>query len=631
MRAKSHELVTTRANRDIVTIADIEAIEREPYETLIPARNLYELFVATAELYPDRPALTVLSDGDPATAVRYTHIELRQEIARAANLFRTTLDVTSNSGTIAFLCTALPQIPAALLGAQVAGVASSINYLLSEDAIADLLAAENASVLVVPSEDNDPVLWKKANAVVERIPSIQAVLVAGGNAAMGGKYRNLSAELAAQSDELTFSPTTDRSGVCALFHTGGTTGRPKLVRLTHGNQIHAAWSFAQVHGLDERDVAINGFPLFHVGGTITTGLSVLAAGGHIVIPSAYSLRSKEAIRNYWNIVAALQVTIVSGVPTSIAALAELPIGSADIRSVRMGLTGGSICPKAVSDRFKSRTGITLYETYGMTETAAAIAFNPGRGQPLQGSVGFRAPFATTRIVSLADHEKMQNCPTMTSGLVVVKGPQVFPGYVDPKHNRGLLTDDGWLITGDVGYLTDDQRLVLTGREKDIIVRSGHNIDPAAIEDVANEFPGVQMSSAVGMPDAYAGEVPILFVVPSPGETIDINQLRAHVDERINEPPAKPKQIVLLESLPVTAVGKIFKPALRDLAIQERVRLEVYALFGEKARYTVEVDKDERLNTVVRLSIHTIDKHSLQKLTDILASLPQTYVVRQIDR
>ena len=101
--------------------------------------------------------------------------------------------------------------------------------------------------------------------------------------------------------------------------------------------------------------------------------------------------------------------------------------------------------------------------------------------------------------------------------MLVQGPQVFPGYVDPTHNVGVLTDAGWLVTGDIGYLTKDERLVLTGRAKDLIVRSGHNIDPAAIEDVANNFAGVQISSAVGMPDQYAGEVPILFVAPAPGQ------------------------------------------------------------------------------------------------------------------
>jgi fatty-acyl-CoA synthase len=283
-----------------------------------------------------------------------------------------------------------------------------------------------------------------------------------------------------------------------------------------------------------------------------------------------------------------------------------------------------VAPKAVSERFQARTGITLFETYGMTETAAAIAFNPGRGTPVQGSVGFRAPFAQTKIVALEDADFRTECPPLTSGLVLVRGPQVFPGYLDPRHNEGVLTSDHWIVTGDVGYLTEDQRLVLTGREKDLIVRSGHNIDPAAIEDVANAFPGVQMSSAVGMPDAYAGEVPILFVVPSPGKSIDLPQLREHLERNVHEPPARPKRVVLLEALPVTAVGKIFKPTLRDLAVREKVRSEIDRIFGPDMAADIVVEKDARLNTLVHISIDSRDQDRVKTLTESLTPLPQTY-------
>jgi len=344
----------------------------------------------------------------------------------------------------------------------------------------------------------------------------------------------------------------------------------------------------------------------------------------VIIPSPYSLRSPDAIRDYWHTVERFGATIVSGVPTSIAALAEVPIGSSDVGSVRMALTGGAVAPKAVSERFQARTGITLFETYGMTETAAAIAFNPGRGTPVQGSVGFRSPFARTKIVALDDAGLKTECPPLTSGLVLVRGPQVFPGYLDPRHNKGVLTDDHWIVTGDVGYLTADQRLVLTGREKDLIVRSGHNIDPAAIEDVANAFPGVQMSSAVGMPDAYAGEVPILFVVPSPGQTIDLADLREHLDRNVNEPPAKPKRVVQLDALPVTAVGKIFKPTLRDLAVQEKVRSEIDRIFGPGTAADIAVGKDARLNTLVNISVSSSDQDRVRALTESLIPLPQTY-------
>ena len=552
---------TTRFTKPVRTIADIVALEREPYDELVPARNLYDLFEATALLHPDRPALTVMKTGDlDEAAAHLSHRELLAGISQAANLFRS-LGVTAHSGPVAFLCPALVQMQVALLGAQVAGVASTINYLLTADAVADLLIAENAEVLVIPSAARDPECWQKANAVIERVPSLRFILVIGGESDPARKMIGFDAAVAVQHDALEFPLDADRGTVCALFHTGGTTGRPKLVRLTHGNQIHAAWSFAQVHGFDESDAVINGFPLFHVGGTITAGLSILAAGGHVIIPSAQSLRNPKVIQNYWNIVQRYRATIVSGVPTSIAALAEVPVASTDISSVRMALTGGAVLPKAIGERFEERTGIRLFETYGMTETAAAIAFNPGRGEPLAGSVGFRAPYARTKIVSLQNPEQLQDCPTLTSGLVVVRGPQVFPGYVDPQHDAGVLTEDGWLVTGDIGYLTEDERLILTGRAKDLIVRSGHNIDPAAIEDVANEFPGVQISSAVGMPDQYAGEVPILFVVAAPGQTIDLGALEQHLERNVMEPPAKPKRVLVLDRLPVTAVGKIFKPAL----------------------------------------------------------------------
>jgi fatty-acyl-CoA synthase len=623
MRAGLLLPMTTRFTRPVVSIADIEALEQLPYESLVPACNLHQLFESTAQLHPDRPALTVLTENPEPDSVSLTHRELLADISRAANLFRS-YGVTPDGPTVAFLCPILPQVFPALLGAQVAGVASSINFLLSESAISDLLEAQGARVLVIPSESTDAAIWQKANTIAARVASLQNILVMGESHGLSGRFVNFDAAISARRESLDFERSIDRQSVCALFHTGGTTGRPKLVRLTHGNQIHAAWSFAQVHGIDEHDVALNGFPLFHVGGTMTAGLSVLAAGGHVVMPSPYGLRSPKAIRDYWQIAARFRATIVSGVPTSIAAAAEVPIGSCDLGTVRMALTGGSVLPKAIGDRFQARTGMRLFETYGMTETAAAIAFNPGRGKPLQGSVGFRAPFARTRIVSLGDAGMQNECPPLTSGLVLVKGPQVFPGYVDPAHNAGVLTEDQWIVTGDVGYLTPDQRLVLTGREKDLIVRSGHNIDPAAIEDVANAFPGVQISSAVGMPDAYAGEVPILFVVPAPNQTIDAERLREFLELNVNEPPARPKRIVQLDALPVTAVGKIFKPALRDLAVQEKVRTEIERIFGAGTEADIRVEKDDKLNTLVTVSVASHDEGLAAELAESLSTLPQTY-------
>jgi acyl-CoA synthetase (AMP-forming)/AMP-acid ligase II/enoyl-CoA hydratase/carnithine racemase len=619
-------LKTTRPVTTVRGIEDIRAIESRPYDELVTARNLYDLFLATARHVGAQKALTVLRSPDPAdVGVSFTHDELLAEITRAANMFRR-LGLAPGRGVAAFLTPTAPELPALLLGAQVAGVASTLNYLLTRDAIVDLLNAEKATILVIPARELDEACWAKAEGILAEVPTLAQVLVIGGEGDLPEGYMLLDAALTGEATAtLDFEPTADRDTVCALFHTGGTTGRPKLVQLTHGNQIHAAFGFAQVFGYDETDTVINGFPFFHVGGTMTVGMSVLAAGGHMVVPSPYALRPPAVIENHWRIVEHFRATVIGGVPTSIMALTASFRPENDVSSVRMAGTGGSVLPREIGARFEAATGIRLYETYGMTETAAAIAFNPGRGEPVPGSVGFRAPFSQTRIVRLGSDGEL--CAPGESGAVEVRGPQVFPGYVDPAHNIGTLGTDGWLTTGDVGYMTADERLVLTGREKDLIVRSGHNIDPAAIEDVANGFPGVQISAAVGMPDQYAGEVPALFVVPAPGVEVDIDALKGHLEANVHEPPARPRSVLVIEALPVTAVGKIFKPALRDLAIREKVLQEVRRICGPDASATVGVSLDGQKRTLVDVVVPGSTAGQLADLDAALKPLPQTYVVR----
>lgn len=622
------QLKTTRPVAEVRSLDDIVAIESRPYDDLVTARNIYDLFRATAHHGGTRKALTVLRSEDPNdVGVSLSHRELLAEVTRAANMFHER-GLSPGEGVAAFLTPTVPELQALLLGAQVAGIASSLNYLLSREAIIDLLNAEGASVLVIPSRKLDEMCWSKAAGILGSVPTLRHVIVIGDDCEENAGYSALADSIAGCSGEaLDFEPSTDRDTICALFHTGGTTGKPKLVRLTHGNQIHAAFGFAQVYGYNETDTVINGFPFFHVGGTMTVGMSVLAAGGHIVVPSPYGLRTPAVMERYWDIVTQFKATVIGGVPTSLAAMTNTWKEGTDVSAIRMAATGGAVLPKEVGRRFTQVTGIDIFETYGMTETAAAIAFNPGYGEPMAGSVGFRAPYSQTRIVR-ADSDGQGLCEPDESGLVQVRGPQVFPGYLDPAHNVGTLDADGWLTTGDIGYLTRDGRLVLTGRAKDLIVRSGHNIDPAAIEDVANRFEGVAISAAVGMPDQYAGEVPILFVVPAPGAKVVLDALKAHLESDIHEPPARPKSILVIDALPVTAVGKIFKPVLRDLAIEEKVRLETERVCGESTTATVSVSLDDQKRTVVDVAVSGAGPDKIAQLDAALKPLPQSYVVHQ---
>jgi fatty-acyl-CoA synthase len=141
--------------------------------------------------------------------------------------------------------------------------------------------------------------------------------------------------------------------------------------------------------------------------------------------------------------------------------------------------------------------------------------------------------------------------------------------VDPKDNLNAFTPDGWLVTGDLGWLDDEGRLNLSGRSKDLIIRGGHNIDPKVIEDAMSSHPAVQHCAAIGEPDAYAGELPVVFVTLKPGAEADEDELLAYVRERVDEPPARPKSVTVLPSMPMTLVGKIFKPELRQLAARAK--------------------------------------------------------------
>ncbi len=400
-------------------------------------------------------------------------------------------------------------------------------------------------------------------------PSLRLVLVMGDvpESLDPLRYLSLQDQLAdVSANDLKAAPPgpDDRA---ALFHTGGTTGVPKLVPQTHRNQIHAAWCLSQLFDLSEIDVALNGFPLFHVGGTSTVGLSVLAAAGHLVMLTADGFRNPAVVNNIWALVERHQATVLGGVPTTIGAIAEVPVGGHDLSSLRFVLTGGASLTRAAADRFEARTGVPLLEQYGMTETVAAIAATPLHGRHVRGSVGLRGPYSDIRIRPLGHEREPVDCAPGETGAVLVRGKQVVAGYLDAAQTQAAFTEDGFLITGDVGYLDEHQYLHLTGREKDLIIRSGHNIDPLSIEEVANAHPQVRLSAAVAMPDRYAGELPVLFVAAHDPDRFDLPAFQRYMQDHVQEPPARPKHVFLIDEIPVTGVGKIFKPRLRALAAE----------------------------------------------------------------
>ena len=314
-------------------------------------------------------------------------------------------------------------------------------------------------------------------------------------------------------------------------------------------------------------------------------------------------RNPNAVRNVWRLVDRYRPEVFGGVPTVLAAALNVPVGGADVSSIRYCSGGGSAIPVAVGKAYAERFNVPVLEVYGMTETSSVhtIAY---RDRPVRlGSVGHPVPYSRVRIVQLdADGRLLRDCAVDEIGVVAMHGPGVFSGYLSEVHNRGAFVEPGWVNSGDLGRLDADGYLWITGRAKDLIIRGGHNIDPMAIEEVFFQHPAVALAAVVGEPDAYAGELPVAFVQLKPGASIDAAELLGFVTERTPERAALPVQVYFVEAVPLTAVGKVFKPALRWDAAQRAVTRMLADLQQSGREVSVEVGPHPAHGSLITVAI-----------------------------
>lgn len=546
----------------IKSIADVERLEAMPLEQALTVQSTWEIFRNSAQAFGAKTALTFLVTADPQDEpLRMSYAELFAGINQTANMLHR-LGVQRDDA-IAILLPACLEYHLALWGGEAAGIVQPLNPLLNEDKLASLMTAAKAKVLFAYGADGDADMWGKALRLKEAVPGLRHVVRVTpiGETPVPGDFAALRA--AEPGDHLVSGRHIHSSDIAAYFHTGGTTGAPKLARHSHGAQVFTAWASVQMQGMSTSDVTINVFPLFHVAGTLPGALTSLSAGAETVIPTAGLMRNRAVISNYWRLAAKYRSTVMAAVPTVLAALTSVPI-DADISSILYCRTGAAPLSPELAARFKKLTGLHVHESLGMTEMAGISSITPVGLEAPAGCVGLRLPHTQWRIAALDEHGRAgsQDLPRGQTGMVMFKSPNLFSGFVDPKDNEGVLTADGWLATGDLGWIDDEERLHLSGRSKDLIIRGGHNIDPKTIEDALGTHPAVQICAAVGAPDAYAGELPVLFVTLVPGAQATEAELLAYAAGRVDEGPARPKSVTILDTMPMTNVGKLYKPALR---------------------------------------------------------------------
>ncbi len=556
----------------IRSLVDIRRLEETPLADALTLGSTYEIFQSSAAAFGDKTALTFLRTANAHDEpVRWSYAELLAGIHQTANLLHR-LGVLPGDA-IGVLLPGCLDYHLALWGGEAAGIVQPLNPLLSDEKLVSLLNAGKAKVLFAWGSDDDAGIWSKALRIRMQVPTLTHVLrVAPLDAAPAGPMPEGVLDFDVErrrecSDRLLSGRCIASSDIAAYFHTGGTTGAPKLARHSHGAQVFTAWVCVQLQGTRADDVVINGYPLFHVAGVLPGALTSFAAGSEVVMPTTALFRNRDVIANYWRLVERYRATVVSAVPTVLAALANVPADDADISTLRYCRTGAAPMSPDLAARFEAQFGIHVHESLGMTEMAGISTITPPGVNAPVGCVGFRLPYTHMRVVALDDQGNPtdRDMPPGEQGMVIFKSPNLFSGFVDSRDNQHALTADGWLATGDLGWLDDQERLNLSGRSKDLIIRSGHNIDPKVIEDAMASHPAVQHCAAVGEPDPYAGELPVVFVTLKPGAMADVDELLTYVRAHVDEPPARPKSVTVLANMPMTLVGKIFKPELRQLA------------------------------------------------------------------
>jgi fatty-acyl-CoA synthase len=565
-------------------------------EILPRLESTYQLLLDAATAWPDGIATQWIPDpGDHTRCLSWTYAELARTVTRIANAL-TALGVRREDAvTLSSVNTSM--LYAATLAAQAVGIAAPANPALSGERIAELIRRTGSRVLVTAGPELDPQLWQRLLEVA-RQAGMTAVLALRPDGARGDPpalgetvdpdgralvVAYLDEMIAGQpSGHLAGADLPEAGDLAAFVHTGGTTGAPKVAAHTHANQLTCAQGIALCSGLEPGEAMLGGLPLFHVNALIVTGIAPMFSGTRVVWPGPAGYRDKALYARFWQIIEYYQIAAMSAVPTVYGTLAQVPV-DADISTLRLPIVGAAPLPASVREDFAQHTGRHLLEGYGLTEaTCASTWTRPGEERP--GSVGQVLPGQQVKAVRIGDDGSWADCAPGETGELVIGGPAVFAGYVTdpaleaPRVSRDGIVRDGWLDTGDLGSVDAGGFVSLTGRAKDLIIRGGHNIDPRVIEEALLRHPGIRGAVAVGRPDRHSGEVPVAYVVPAGPGRFDETDLLAWAADAIDELAARPKHIYPIDAIPLTEVGKQFKPALAaDAAV--RAITEALAVAG----------------------------------------------------
>lgn len=503
--------------------------------------------------------------------VTLSFADLDRQVERAAAAF---LNLGYNRHKpLAIYLPNVPYHPIAFFGAAKAGIpVVHLSPLDAERELAHKIGDSGARAIITA---NFPGLLDNALKLLEK--RLVDLVIAGDDAVWGPSAIPL-VSVPARADVLSFGtliesaalpsqwPEVTPSSVALLQYTGGTTGLPKGAVLTHANltsalAIYEAADKAMRPERNERDKIICVLPLFHIYALTTVLLRHIQAGSLIMLRIKFD--PEQALHD----IEVNRATLFPGVPTMWIALANHPdIHKRDLSSLTFCGSGGAPLPVEVQTRFAQLTGVQLKGGWGMTETSPAGTFVPLHGSPPPGTIGLPLPGIEMDVVALDNPRRKLGAGEI--GELRIKGPNVMQGYWKrPKETAEVLVD-GYLLTGDIGYMDRDGFFFIVDRKKDMIISGGFNVYPQMIEQAIYEHPSVEEVLVIGVPDAYRGEVAKAFVKLKSGQpAFTLDELKLFLADKIGR-HEMPAYLEIRDALPRTAVGKLSKSELRE---EERLK------------------------------------------------------------
>ena len=607
-------------------IADRDAIENEmPWEERDVATTLYGMLSDTASKFPSNNAVSYQIFSDPKSkAETLTWSAMRDRTSQCANMLRSM--GIGPTDVVAYVLPNCTETVVTLLGGAVAGIVAPINPLLDHEQIASILRETNAKVVVTLRAFPKTDVAEKTARAVSLAPNVKTVLevdllthVTGIKSliiplirpkmekAPGVAYKNFKLEVSKQPKTLNFEDVQEDRVAC-YFHTGGTTGMPKVAQHKYSGMIYNGWIGATTL-LTPDDNILAPLPLFHVMAAHVMLMGALASGAHCVFPTPQGYRGEGVFDNIWKLTERWNITFIASVPTAIAAMMQRGI-DADISTVRSTFSGSAPLPQELFKRYEAAAGVEIIEGYGMTEATCLVSGNPIDGEKKIGSVGIPFPYTDVKIYKGTPDGPVE-AAVDEIGEICVSNPGVFAGntYTEAEKNKDLYYNEKYLRTGDLGRFDSDGYLWITGRAKDLIIRGGHNIDPAEIEEALMAHEAVAFAGAIGQPDAHAGELPCAYVELVEGASVTPDELMSFCMHNVHERAAQPKHMTILNELPKTAVGKVFKPDLRKDAIT-RVYNAALEAAGVSARVVSVID-DKKRGLVAQVAMTESEQQAIQ--------------------